>query len=205
MNDEKPQTLEKQVLEKPQVLEIKSGPLDAIRQWLFPAEFRIAAPPQAAVGLDTTEGLDEARGGREPGAERAGPDSNLVVAEVATCLWYLKTKYFKRAWPDAEVSDDDPKVRRALSRLNKCIGLLKDSGIEVHDPVNERYPYGGTSTMRLIEHVPTAGITVERVSETVAPMVHCDGQLIQRAEVFVSVPKDEPGPHSASGPAASST
>lgn len=43
--------------------------------------------------------------------------------------------------------------------------------------------------MRPIQLLPMAGITFEIVSETVAPIVYCNDQLIQRSEVFVAVPK----------------
>jgi hypothetical protein len=113
------------------------------------------------------------------------------VAELASCLWYLKTKHFKVKWDDTESSDDDPRVRRALGRLNKAIERLRQDGIEVQDPTNTRYPQGGEGMMRPIQFLPTDGLTVEVVSETVAPIIYRDDRLIQRGEVFVAVPKRE--------------
>jgi hypothetical protein len=117
--------------------------------------------------------------------------SDKLVVEIGTCLWYLKTKYFKRAWDDTDDDGDDPRLRRALSRLNKGMLALKESGIEVHDPVNERYPQGGEGTMRPIQFVPTPGLAFERVSETVSPIIYRQERLIQAGEVYVSVPKEE--------------
>ncbi|MCC5829131.1 MAG: hypothetical protein JJU36_06750 [Phycisphaeraceae bacterium] len=169
--------------------------LDGIRQVWFPAEFRIAAP---GLPLDMLEIVDaEAQAAPYAQATDGGAGindsivSNKLAAEFATCLWYLKTKHFKREWDDDETGDDDPRVRRALGRLNKSIEALGESGIEVHDPTNKRYPAGGEGMMRPIQLVPTAGITFEVVTETVAPIIYRDDRLIQRGEVFVAVPKED--------------
>jgi hypothetical protein len=166
---------------------------DKVRQLCYAPEFRISAPASpAALEAGQLEVSGVVEGGHRQNDRREATTTNQVLIELATCLWYLKTKYFKRPWPETDISDDDPRIRRALTRLNKSILVLAESGVEVHDPIKERYPYGGTSTMRLIEHLPTAGVTVEQVSETIAPMIHRNSRLIQRAEVFVSIPKDGP-------------
>jgi hypothetical protein len=172
--------------------------LDSIRQWFFPAEFRIAPPSLSSniatvtgdrTGLHTVEP-------EQPLATSVDPQaSNRFVAEVATCLWYLKTKHFKQCWADdgseGNSTDDDPRVRRAIGRLNRGIDALRESGIEIEDPTNKRYPPGSEGMMRPLQFQPTAGITFETVTETVAPIVYRNGQLIQRGEVFVAVPRDD--------------
>lgn len=184
-------------------LGVQSSIMDSIRQRSYPPEFRIAAP----VLLPRPVASDPA--GLRPGA--AGPPpynaaqagqlaaSNQLIGEVATCLWYLKTKHFRRDWEDDDTGDDDPRIRRALGRLHKGIEALKEHGIEVHDPINKRYPPGGAGMMRPIQLQPTAGLTVEMVTETVTPIVYRDSRLIQRGEVFVAVPEVEAA--SASPPA----
>ena len=172
--------------------------LDSIRQWFFPAEFRIA-PPSASLNIAPPAGDEPASPGVEAEQQsEASPDSrasNQFVAELATCLWYLKTKHFKRTWDaegtDDNGSDDGPRVRRAIGRLNRGIDTLKESGIEIEDPTNRRYPQGGEGMMRPLQFQPTAGLTFEKVTETVAPIVYRDGQLIQRGEVFVAVPQED--------------
>jgi hypothetical protein len=110
-------------------------------------------------------------------------------------LWYLKTKHLRQAWDDDgtgdNANDDDPRVRRAIGRLNRGIDALKGSGIEIEEPTNKRYPPGGEGMMRPLQFQPTAGLTFETVTETVAPIVYRNGQLIQRGEVFVAVPGDD--------------
>lgn len=156
--------------------------LDALRQLRFPAEFRIAAPRSPLPVV-----VDPPQAERADLPSQAGGE-NLVIAELATCLWYLKTKHFKRPWKDFETSDEDPRARRALGRIGRTIEKLREVGIEVHDPTDERYPPGGEGMMSPIQFTPTAGLTVDRVTETVIPIVYRDDRLIQRGEVFVAVP-----------------
>jgi len=117
-----------------------------------------------------------------------------MVAEFATCIWYLKTKHFRREWKSDDNADDDPRVRRALGRINRGIDVLAGCGVEVDDPTNRRYPQGGENMMKPIELQPTAGLTFEKVTETVLPMVYRDDKLVQRGEVFVAVPRETPAP-----------
>ncbi|MGO9119697.1 MAG: hypothetical protein ACLQPD_19055 [Desulfomonilaceae bacterium] len=177
------------------IIGIESGILDDLRQLWFPAEFRIAAPALPTDVLETAEVEAQAVADVRP-QERPDPQSDLLaqnrlLTELITCLWYLKTKHFKRKWDDHETGDDDPRIRRTLGRLNKSIEALKDRGIEVHDPTNQRYPRGGEGMMRPIQFLPTAGLTFEMVSETVVPIIYREDRLIQRGEVFVAVPKQE--------------
>jgi hypothetical protein len=177
------------------ILGLENSILDELRQRLFYPEFRIA-PPQ--LPSDTPEAVAT---NSQPApvvptpmqspVERDALLSNQLVTEFATCLWYLKTKHFKQEWDAIESKDDDPRVRRALSRLNKSIELLAENGIEIDDPINKRYPQGGEGMMRPIQFLPTAGLTFEVVTETVAPIVYRDDRLIQRGEVFVAVPKEK--------------
>lgn len=177
------------------ILGLENSVLDELRQRLFYPEFRIAAPnlpsdaPQAVATNPQPASVVPTP--KESSAERDALLSNQLVAEFATCLWYLKTKHFKQEWGAVESKDDDPRVRRALSRLNRSIELLAENGIEVDDPTNKRYPQGGEGMMRPIQFLPTAGLTFEVVTETVAPIIYRNDRLIQRGEVFVAVPKEE--------------
>ena len=174
-------------------IDLKGSLLDSLRQLAFPPEFRIAAPQRA---LDDSESADAEtvldRGEAEPKSSERSGLSDELAAEFGTCLWYLKTKFFKLNWANNEGGNDDPRIRRALGRLNKSVQTLKDGGIEVHDPTNERYPEGGEGTMRPIQFVPTPGLTYGKVSETVTPIVYRADRLIQRGEVYVSVPVEDP-------------
>jgi len=116
-----------------------------------------------------------------------------MLSEVATSMWYLKTKHFRKAWDDDDPELEDRRERRALGRLAKGIEALKEAGVEVHDPTNERYPSGGEATMKPIQLDPTPGIGFATVTETVRPVVYLRQTRIQRGEVFVAVPLEGDG------------
>jgi len=174
--------------------DLKNRLFDEIRQFQFPPEFRIAAPaffvdvPEIAES-DSSEIVQQVE---EPLSVSEQARSYQMVAEMANCLWYVKTKHFRRDWESKDTGDEDPRVRRALGRLNRGIDSLKEGGFEVHDPTNERYPQGGENMMRPIQFQPTAGLTFDKVTETVTPIIYHNDRLIQRGEVFVAVPKEAP-------------
>lgn len=111
-----------------------------------------------------------------------------ALAELANCLWYIKTRHFKREWQDESATDDDPRTRRTLGRLNKGADALKKLGLEVEDPTGKRYPTGGEAMMRPIDIVPTQGLTYDMVTEVTTPLIYWKGAVVQRAEVFVATP-----------------
>jgi len=180
---------------KKPAIRFRTGILDSIRQLWFPPEFRIAPPIPPLDAPDTAEAEQQAAPVIEAQEQSAWPEgsrkANRLIAELVTCLWYLKTKYFKRNWDEAELSGDDPRVRRALGRINRCISTLNKSGVEVHDPTGSRYPPGAEGMMRPIQFLPTDGLEFEVVSETVVPIIYRDERLVQRGEVFVAVPRGE--------------
>lgn len=167
---------------------------DSLRQLLYPSEIRIALPREAQAAAE--DGLASAPSSAHP-AETPDPArearADRMLADVATCLWYLKTKHFKRAWDSEDRDEDDPRARRALGRLNMGLAALAAGGIEIQDPTNRRYPPGSGDLMKPVQLQPTPGLTVEKVVETVKPIVFRHGRLVQQGEVFVAVPEDGPG------------
>jgi len=164
--------------------------LDDFRQVQHPIEFRIVLPSSPILPPQpATAPTKKSPKIQEPVRERSQQETSLIaLAEVATCLWCLKTKHFKREWLNEDTTDDDPRTRRTLGRLNKGADALKKCGLEVADPTGKRYPTGGEAMMRPLDFVPTQGLTYEKVTEAVMPLVYWHGRLIQRAEVFVAVP-----------------
>lgn len=167
---------------------------DDIRQMWYPPELRIARPtvvPEAAHGPGSATPTDaSSRPDAEPIASSDSRAVNRMIAELASLLWYVKTKHFKRAWGDEEAGDDDPRVRRTLGRVHRCTDSLKQFGIEVQDPTGKRYPPGGEGLMKPLQFLPTTDRTFDVVSETIAPIIYRDGALIQRGEVLVAVPME---------------
>lgn len=148
--------------------------------------------PAGNVPMAAADRVAPAGGAREPASEYAFHED--VVTELANCLWYLKTKHFKKQWLDDENADSDSRARHALRRLDRAIRALGTAGITLVDPTGTRYPPGGEAMMTPLQFEPTAGLSTDTVSETARPMVFSGNRLIQRGEVFVSVPLRSDGP-----------
>ena len=173
------------------------GIADSIRQLMYPSEYRIAPPAEVDFPITVNKVVGETSSTADSRKYDESLDTmktalTATVIELSNCLWYLKTKFYKREWTDHTNDDDDPRVRRALGRINKSIDTLSANRIEVQDPTNRRYPEGGEGMMRPIQFQPTAGLTYEKVSETVTPIIYYSDRLIQRGEVFVAVPQNAP-------------
>ena len=139
----------------------------------------------------TTRPDSESDAAGQAGGPSAAPEYSFsvdVVTELVNCLWYLKTKYFKRQWLDEDSVDPDPRARQALRRLEGAIKALEAAGIRLVDPTGTRYPPGAEAMMTALQFEPTPGIATDLVAETVRPMVFGGSRLIQRGEVIVSVP-----------------
>jgi len=156
---------------------------------------RRAAEPEPAGIMAAPVSESSAPAGRtgEPEREHLFPED--AVVELANCVWYLKTRYFKRPWLDEDSADPDARTRHALRRLDRAIRALDKAGITLVDPTGTRYPPGGEAMMTPLQFEPTAGVSMDTVVQTARPMVFRGKSLIQRGEVFVSVPlRQEPLP-----------
>jgi hypothetical protein len=163
-----------------------------VRQLTYPPEHRIALP-RAKRAAQAAQAAAPTPPAPQPATPMVGEDTarlDQLIGEMANCLWYLKTKFFRREWEDVDNSDDDPRVRRAISRLNRGIDALTRTGAQVRDPTNGRYHEGSEGLMRPIQLQPTQGLKTATVSETVTPIVFRDEMLIQQGEVFVAVPAE---------------
>lgn len=163
--------------------------IDDLRQCAFPVEFRIALP-SGSVPAEVAPSVSADPPSVGPRSISAADLSivPIALAEIGTCLWYLKTRHFKREWLNQDTADDDPRTRRTLGRLSKGLDALKRCGIEVEDPIGRRYAAGSEAMMKPLDFAPTEGLTYDKVIETVTPLVYFHGRIIQRAEVFVAVP-----------------
>lgn len=171
----------------------KKRPKKKKKSLLRPKGGKTASDPVAAAGVADLA-TSSAPATTPPRSRRLdSPDQVVrVLAQVATSLWYLKTKHFKQEWTDPGAELDDARERRAVGRVEKAVEALASVGVEVEDPTDRRYAPGSEGLMKLIEFVPTPGIGHERVSETMRPIVFVKGHLVQRAEVFVAVPIEAP-------------
>jgi hypothetical protein len=158
-----------------------SDAVDQVRQSMYPPEWRIEllpGPERGSGPVGTPVSQETVMAAAE----------GKALAEMATCLWYVKTRHFKCDWKSLEATDDDPRTRRTLGRLEKGVDALRQLGISVEDPTGQRYPTGGEALMKPLDFIPQDGMAVETVVETVRPIVYWRDRLVQRAEVFVGVP-----------------
>jgi len=140
---------------------------DNLRQLRYPTEFRIRVPQFTRPTSPPTD-LTAAR----------------KLASVATCLWDI----VRKLKPD-DSEEPNKKHRLAYRRANNAIEGMKALGIVIDDPIGRRYPPGSEGMMK--PHLqPTQGMTIEKITETVTPIIYYKDKLIQRGEVFVAVPQD---------------
>ena len=110
-----------------------------LRQLQYPPEFRIRRNKKRIRRLDgqqTTAPLDSA-----PVSESSTKDGETdrshelkEMSELAVCLWYLKSKFFRKPWADMENNETDARSRKAMSRINSGIRSLENMGFKVYDP-----------------------------------------------------------------------
>ncbi len=73
------------------------------------------------------------------------------------------------------------------SSIDKMIGALAHSGIEIEDPEKNEFRDGMTLEVAFFEKSPVLAEGKRVISETLAPAVYVKNRLIQPAKVIVSV------------------
>ena len=180
--------------EQPDIgLKLSNSLFDDVRQWCFPREFRIASvepDPEPEVETETeTETPQKVDPPEAVDLDEAADSAalNALVCDLATCLWYVKTRHLKLAWNDNQTVPDDPLSRRTLGRLSKAIDALQAHGYEVRDQTGERFWPGNEASMK-IQMLPKLGQEFDQIAETIQPTIFHADRLIRRGEVLVEVP-----------------
>ena len=163
-------------------------PNRSIRQWLYPAEFRIAPPLWPAEFAGTLEKVagalrDQAK---NPPADpaKAGDEKaqRRMLADVCTGLWRLRQKLL-------QPGTDRPleETRKAYRHFEAVWDALKQAGVEIRDHLGESYNDGSGLDVAAFE--PRPGISREMVVDAVKPTVCLKGQLLQVGQVIVGTPE----------------
>lgn len=155
-----------------------------VRQWAYPAAFRIAPPIWSEDLLQAFEQLSRslATPPRPSGdaPTRAG-FSEQFLADLSTGVWRLQQKMRPAG------SDELPNnMRRATRHLDAVCDVLNQAGVEITDHAHT--PYVPGMSLKVIAFQPTAGIRREQVLETIKPTIYFQGQSIQIGEVIVATP-----------------
>jgi hypothetical protein len=94
---------------------------------------------------------------------------------------------------EGEPSEGERKGLRHTATIEDSLGEI---GLTVQD--HDGIPFNSGSSLHVLAFQPVAGLTAERVIETVKPSVYYHGHLIQRGEVIVGAP-DSPVSGAADG------
>ncbi|HEY0323489.1 MAG TPA: hypothetical protein VGC66_21205 [Pyrinomonadaceae bacterium] len=171
--------------------------LAGARQFMHPAEFRIAPPvetspdlieqvlralisrrPQPQQQQSSTKELEQAAAYKEL--------SHFVVsllADVGTGLWRMRQKMVQ---PGTNLPQEE--MRRAFRHLESTWDVLAQSDVQIIDHTGEAMPEAGVYSLKVLAYEPTPGLRREKVVETIKPTIYFRDQMIQMGEVIVGTP-----------------
>jgi hypothetical protein len=151
------------------------------RQWRHPREFRI---PRMPWPEELIAALDRFAAQASTGASAAQPDAAppAFLADVCTGLWRLRQRMLQ---PGTDRPFDE--MKRAYRHLESTFDALAQAGVEIIDHTGA--PFDAGLAIKVIAYQPTAGVTRERVVETLRPTVYFKQQRIQMGEVIVAAPE----------------
>jgi hypothetical protein len=162
--------------------------LSAIRQLLFPREFRIAAsqwPVSLEQSLLRLARFDESAPRLQGPA--FGEDELRLLADIGTGLWRLKQRMVK---PGTSQPLDE--MHRPFRHLESVWDALIQGGAEIRDHTDE--PFDPGLSLKVVSYQPTPGLGRERVIETIKPTIYFKGTPIQMGEVIVGRPEKHETP-----------
>jgi hypothetical protein len=161
----------------------------ALRQVLFPREFRIPALSpskdlETAVERPADRASLVAEDGRQ-GKEGSREEEHFrLFAEVCTGLWRLRQKM-------VQPGTDRPLegMRRAFRHLASTWDLLNQAGFRIQDHTGEPLPEGGSYALQTLAFQPTPDLARETVVETIKPTIYYGDRRIQMGVVIVGMPE----------------
>lgn len=153
----------------------------AVRQWMYPTEFRIG---EAVWSEKIAEHLGQELMAARATAEHDGlevADKHLVA--IGNRLWRLQSE-MKRS-----DGDQPPKaLRHALKHLEVLWDRFAEAGLDIYDHTGEIIPEGDYG-LRVLAYQPTNKVTCNSVIETVKPTIRFHKKTIQVGEVIVGTPE----------------
>lgn len=155
----------------------------ALRQWMYPAEFRIA---EAAWSSNVAERLEEALTAARAAEsdERQGGIADKHLVAIGTRLWRLRAEMMRD-----EGSQAAGARRHASRHLEVLWDRFAEAGLEIYDHTGEVMPEGDY-LLKAIAYQKTNRLPRDRVMETVKPTIKFNKKIIQVGEVIVSKPQE---------------
>lgn len=159
----------------------------AVRQHLYPLEFRIgppAWPDELATLLERLAKGDLVGPPAESRSDAVEAERQhaRLLADVATGLWRLRQRMV-----DPETGRPLEEMRRAFRHLESVWDALAGAGVEIQDHTGA--PFRSGLALRVIAFQPTEGFDTEKVIETVKPSIYYKGRSVQMGEVIVGTPE----------------
>ena len=188
MKNRKPKDKKKVPLEN-----IISGGIGGFRQATQPLEFRIAAPILPDDWQDalqrSTSGAAQANSETPPSKtdveivkrQRMERERDKLLIEMATNVWQLRTRMLEQ---DGSTPKDV--FRRVYRYVEAQWDTLSQMGFEIKDHTGAKFDVG--LSLKVSAYQRTAGVTHERVQETLKPSIYFHLQLVQMGEVIVETP-----------------
>jgi hypothetical protein len=160
----------------------------SIRQWFVPPEFQI----QRTIGLaglknelneilKLLQKLGQDAGGDPP--PRDSTDKLNFFADVATGIWRLRKRM-------CQPGSDRPReeIRREFTHLQSVWDALKQNGFLIQEHTDKKFDTG--QSLKVVAFQPTAGLTYEKVIDTIKPSIYYQERRIQMGEVIVGTPEN---------------
>ena len=151
-----------------------------------PTALPIAAWPGEKQIRDTVEFVMTPTQTRH--AEKSREDSSVAevelktLASIATYTWKAKSRLENAG--GVEQSEVLKRVSGDIGRIWKV--LVYDLGLEIKGHTGDFFDYG--LPLKVVTTQPTAGITKERVIETIKPTIYWRNKIIQMGEVVIATP-----------------
>ena len=174
---------------------MRDAPSDLVatlRQWLYPAPFRIAAPGddsgrdsmQASIDelVVSLEAAIERMSGDTPHGDAGGEAAHL--AEWAVHVWRIRQAL--------QLSGEHTEGwgKRAYRHVERLIDALEAGELSIVEHTGKRFDPG--MFVEVVSSEPMQGVAVRTVKDTIRPAVYFRGQLIQRAQIVVGEPESPP-------------
>jgi hypothetical protein len=109
-------------------------------------------------------------------------DLGKLLGDLATTLWRLRSSL-----TDAKTNEPFAEARRAWRYADSMWDRLASAGVTVYDLTGRDFDSG--MSLKVIAFQPTAGVTSERIIETLRPAVFFHDVPVQMAEVIVATPE----------------
>lgn len=160
--------------------------LSALKQLIYPREFRIKPPvwPKKLLGVleEITKLIQSSAIENRGNIEKSEKEMVRFLSDVGTGLWRMRRQIIP-----SEMKEPPDEYRRINRSLESTWDALTQGGFEIQDHTGDIIV--GGEALHIISFQPMAGLTREQVIETLRPTIYYKGEMIQVGEVIVGKPE----------------